>query len=577
MSDRIEPGKHHESKPRILIVDDEENIVQIIQDFFEDRPYIVETAEDGEAALGKLRERVYDLVLTDINLPGIDGLEVLAAAKESDPEVVVVIMTGYASIRNSIQALKRGAFDYITKPFDLFDIDNIVSRGLQSRSLVLENQRLVRDLQNANTELKRHEEILTEEVESATHQLQTLYDVSRDVNATLDVNETLNFIVAKSATLTGAKQGLLFRAEENTQSLVAQVGHGAAADLVGNAEARPNKGIHKEAIANLQPVRLFRENPADWGESYFEELGIQSLLIVPLVHKGKLVGLLDVMDKDGEFDESDEEILVAFASQAAMALTNAELFQHIRELDRLKSDFVAVVSHEVRTPLTSIQGSLELVMEHGEFGTQNKIRELISICQTNVERLRVLIGDILDFSKIERDRLPLDFESINVMDIVNQTVTAMSQIAGAREVALDLQVSPGLPLIQADRVRVGQVLTNLLDNAMKFSPAQSTISIEIEPYMDGGVHCVVVDQGPGIHAKDLGKLFQKFTQIDSSLTRRQGGLGLGLVISKTIVEGHGGRIWVESEPGKGSRFQFVLPSDPPRANGQSPIETAEAA
>jgi signal transduction histidine kinase len=132
-------------------------------------------------------------------------------------------------------------------------------------------------------------------------------------------------------------------------------------------------------------------------------------------------------------------------------------------------------------------------------------------------------------------------------------------------------------VIRADRVRVGQVLTNLVDNAIKFSPDGSRVELAVKPHRDGGIYAVVTDTGPGIAKEDLGKLFQKFQQIDSALTRKQGGLGLGLVISKGIVEGHGGRIWVESGEGQGCRFCFILPSEPPRPrNADPPMDQAAA-
>jgi signal transduction histidine kinase len=305
---------------------------------------------------------------------------------------------------------------------------------------------------------------------------------------------------------------------------------------------------------------------------------VRSLIAVPLVHKSNLLGLLNVMDKDqGPFTAKDQELLVAFASQAATALANAELFEHTRELDRLKSDFVAVVSHEIRTPLTSIQGSLELVMDYGKFEGQDRVLEMLNICKNNVERLRVLIGDILDFSKIERDRLPLEFDTVDVGAWAGDTVASMRSIADRRGVELRLELAEPIPVVTADRVRMSQVLTNLIDNALKFTPREGLVQVTVEPSKDGGIAVAVVDSGPGIAAKDLSKLFRKFQQIESSMTRREGGLGLGLVISKGIVEGHGGRIWVQSEEGKGCRFQFILPPEPPKVRGSQESRPAEAA
>ncbi len=551
-------------RPRLLVVDDEENVVQILQDLFSERPYDVDTVVTGEEALERLHANRYDLLLTDINLPGVNGLEVVAAAKEADPEMVVVVITGYASTGTAIDALRQGAYDYITKPFDLWEVDQIVARGLKSRLLVQENRRLLQDLQFANGELRRHEEALKEKVATATRRIRTLYEIGKDLNASLDVNKTLNFIVSQAATLTGARLGLLFRSRENTGTFVAEMGYGPAWEGADAATVRTGHGVNGEVVRSLEPARVATEDPASFGEEFLAGLGVKTLLAVPLMHKGRLMGVLDVMEKEGgEFTDEDQDLLESFASQAALALANAELYETARELDRMKSEFVAVVSHEVRTPLTAIQGSLELVLDDRYFEMNSKMRELLSICQTNVERLRVLINDILDFSKIEANRLSLTFQPIRLSEVAAEVLISMEAIAERKSIRLRLDAADDLPLIQADRMRVGQVFTNLIGNALKFTPSEGHVDVTLDRTADGGVACVVSDTGPGIAPQDLGKLFQKFQQLDSSLTRKQGGTGLGLVISKGLVEGHGGRIWVESNLGMGSRFSFTLPEVPP--------------
>jgi signal transduction histidine kinase len=261
-----------------------------------------------------------------------------------------------------------------------------------------------------------------------------------------------------------------------------------------------------------------------------------------------------------------------------MALGNAELYETARELDRMKSEFVAVVSHEVRTPLTSIQGSLELVLDERYFEMVPKMRELLRICQTNVERLRLLINDILDFSKIEASRLSLNFAPMQMGELAAEVVASVEALAGQKGIVIRVDAAEDLPAVHADRIRVGQVLGNLLGNALKFTPEGGHVDVIVDAAPEGGVQCVVSDSGAGIAPEDLGKLFQKFQQIDSSLTRKQGGTGLGLVISKGLVEGHGGRIWVESEVGVGSRFCFSLPLVPPEsATDGEPEESAQAA
>lgn len=566
MIDRPDTSLAPEHRPRILVVDDEENVVQILEDLLSESPYDVDTATTGEEALEALGAKAYDLLLTDINLPGVNGLEVVTAAKEADPEMVVVVITGYASTGTAIDALRQGAYDYITKPFDLWEVDQIVARGLKSRGLVRENERLLQDLQTANEELRRHEEVLREKVQVATRRIRTLYEIGKDVNASLDVNRTLDFIVKEAVSLTGARTGLLFRSQENAGSLVAEVGYGAAREVTGSAIVRLGKGLIGKVVDTQKPVRLETEDPQSLGETFLAELKVSSLLAVPLLHKGRLVGILSVMDKsDGAFSDEDEDLLETFASSAALALANAELYETARELEQMKSEFVAVVSHEVRTPLTAIQGSLELVLDERFFEMAPKMRELLNICQTNVGKLGLLINEILDFSKLEANRLSLSFSPVRVEEVAAEVLTSMESIAEPKAIRVRLDAADGLPEIQADRMRLGQILTNLVGNALKFTPSGGQVDVILDTAPDGGILCVVADTGPGIAPQHLGKLFQKFQQIDSSMTREQGGTGLGLVISKGLVEGHGGRIWVESELGVGSRFQFTLPRNPAEA------------
>lgn len=577
-----EPEITAPTRPRILVVDDEESVVQILKDLLVENPYDVDTVNTGEDALKALQANSYDLLLTDINLPGVNGLEVVSAAKEVDREMVVVVITGYASTGTAIDALRQGAYDYITKPFDLWEVDQIVARGLQSRRLLQENRRLVDDLRTANLELKKHEEVLREKVETATRRIRTLYEIGKDVNASLDVNRTLNFIVSQAAILTDAGMGLLFRNTENGGSFVAEEAYGPTDRITGTTVVSMGQGVIGRVAKELTAARIKTDDPHDMGEKFLVELDVKSLLATPLVHKGRLSGILCMMEKEeGGFTDEDEALLDSFASQAALALANAELYETAKELERMKSEFVAVVSHEVRTPLTAIQGSIELVLDHRYFKLNKKLRELLSICQTNVKKLHILINEILDFSKLESSQLSLSFSQLDVAEVAHEVITTMNSIAGPKNIRLELEVKKDLPTIDADRMRLGQILTNLVGNALKFTPENGQVDLILDRNEEDGILFVVKDTGPGIAAGNVGKLFQKFQQLDSSMTRRQGGTGLGLVISKGLVEGHGGRIWVESKLGQGSRFCFTLPKNPPRTGdagqGSTPPESSRAA
>ena len=239
-----------------------------------------------------------------------------------------------------------------------------------------------------------------------------------------------------------------------------------------------------------------------------------------------------------------------------------------REVERMKNDFVAIVSHELRTPLTSMRGTLQLVLGKpgseralNSEGLPQRTRDLLGIALANTERLIRLINDILDIAKIEQGRIQLHREALKPEELCRSAVAEMSVFAANHGLAVELQLSPGLPAVLADRDRATQILINLLSNAIKFSPTGQRVVLSVRH--DGPlVSFTVQDWGYGIAPEQQGRLFQKFQQIDSSATREAGGTGLGLAISKALVEEQGGRIWLESEPTQGSSFSFTLPIVP---------------
>jgi PAS domain S-box-containing protein len=291
---------------------------------------------------------------------------------------------------------------------------------------------------------------------------------------------------------------------------------------------------------------------------------------IPLRIGSRVIGAIDIQAKTtGAFTEDDIAVLQTLADQVAVAIDNARSFElsqeavmEMREIDRLKSQFLANMSHELRTPLNSIIGFSRVIIK----GIDGPVTELqqqdLTAIYNSGQHLLGLINDILDLSKIEAGKMELAFDEVNISDITNSVLSTMSGLIKDKPIQIKRIIQPDLPTVRADAIRVRQVMINLLSNAAKFTDEGNiVVEVGLHPGQAGrnDVKISVTDTGPGISKQDQEKLFQPFSQVDDSPTRKTGGTGLGLSICQHIVNMHGGKIWVDSDTGKGSTFSFTLP------------------
>ena len=241
----------------------------------------------------------------------------------------------------------------------------------------------------------------------------------------------------------------------------------------------------------------------------------------------------------------------------------AEFFRDITnevKIEQLKSDFLAVVSHELRIPLSAIKESMNLVLE-GVTGTINDSQKnLLTVAKNEIERLNRIISEVLDVSRMEAGRLKLKRARLDLAELVRSIEFAYRPLADKKSVSLFVELAPALPDAIADSDRVRQVFSNLLSNALKFTSQGGSVKIKCSAHGDNLIECSIEDTGCGMPSDSLGKLFGKFEQLGVEEDKRRGGAGLGLYISKTIVEAMGGTIWAQSQEGKGSTFSFTLPA-----------------
>ena len=296
-----------------------------------------------------------------------------------------------------------------------------------------------------------------------------------------------------------------------------------------------------------------------------QRAGFRSLLALPLLREGRIIGgLIVCRAAPGAFPPETVGLLESFTAQSALAIHNAKLYQeivaqrHALELaSRHKSQFLANMSHELRTPLNAILGFAELVQD-GIYGeVPPRVHAVLERVQAGGQHLLGLINDVLDLSKIEAGQLSLSLGDYPMQDVVGGVASATEALAAAKGLAFRVEVTAGLPRGHGDAQRLRQVLLNLVGNAIKFTD-KGEVSVAVSA--EGGLFRVAVtDTGPGVPEAERQRIFEEFHQVDSSSTREKGGTGLGLAIARRIVEMHGGRVWAESEPGRGSRFCFTVP------------------
>jgi signal transduction histidine kinase/HAMP domain-containing protein len=293
------------------------------------------------------------------------------------------------------------------------------------------------------------------------------------------------------------------------------------------------------------------------GLSWLRQRPGEYALAAPLKASDETIGALIAIGDRPQFHDDAVSLASVFATQVSAAVGTARLFEQVKALDRSKSEFLSIASHEVRTPLTVIKSSLDVLVANKAFTYTTDQRQLIAFCQQSVERLIQLVKDILDVSKIEAGVLQIQFIPTSLNELVTKCLFWVPQLPGGQGIEVEAQLPSEPAMVSADPGRITQVLENLISNALKFSKPGGKVTIKLVEH-EAEFEIVVSDQGKGIAAEHLERIFGKFYQVEESATREQGGTGLGLAICKGIIQAHRGRIWAESELGKGSQFHFTL-------------------
>jgi PAS domain S-box-containing protein len=433
-------------------------------------------------------------------------------------------------------------------------------------SLALENANLFSQLAAAATQLKER-----------ARRLESLYKVGTLLSASLDRNHILTLAAEQIVKLLKVDHcGIVLLNETGERARIvaeyppSDYGLGDVPTLVfdhlRDQEALVSHNVDEDPrLSGLLP--LLHRN------------GIRSLIVARMFVKGRLIGSIgvDVIETARDFTYEEIETCRTLATQVALAVENADLYTQALEANELKSQFLATMSHELRTPLNAIMGYTEMVIK-GVYGDlSERQRERLQRVYDNATHLLMLINDVLDLAKIESGRMTLNFEALHVQPLIETAIAQIAPLAEAKQLTLRAEIPDDLPMVEADTIRLRQIVLNLMSNAVKFTREGGVVVraylwelpdfVEGVPLMPGNWLCIAVeDSGIGIAQEDFDLIFDAFRQVDGSSVREFAGTGLGLPITRQLVEMQRGKVWLESEVGRGSTFTVALPALPHTPN-----------
>jgi signal transduction histidine kinase len=411
--------------------------------------------------------------------------------------------------------------------------------------------------------------------------LQRILEISQTLTSTFDLDELLHLILSAATELTDTEAGSILLLNERGTELRFAASNGSDSDKLANLRVPIDGSLAGSILLAGKPLVIdnVQRDPRHF-TGVDEQLDFQSrtLLGVPLMLREQPIGVLEALNKhyNAGFTEEDGQLLMTLAAQAAVAIDNARLvtalqkaYEQLNQIDQIKSNFIAIASHELRTPLGLILGYAAMLKDDVKPDAQAQLDVVLQ----SALKLRSLIDDMVNVQHIEEGQAQLDVTEFVLQDLIQTTAEAMQERAAAKEHQVTLDLPAAAVTIKADHAKLTLVLNNLLSNAIKFTDPGGRILITLR-VSDGEAQVHVADTGSGIPADEIERIFDRFYQVEPHLTRRHGGLGLGLAIAKGMVELHGGRIWCESVMDLGSRFSFAVPIDGPRpkAKGMNPLK-----
>lgn len=483
--------------PKILIVEDEKGLRVGTQRLLTRKQYQVDTAENGTVGIEKGLATDYDIVLIDLKMPDIDGLEVLREIKSSKPSTVFFIVTAYASYETAIEATQLGAFNYILKPFTPEDLIHQVEKGLKQRRLLLEAQELRQE---------REQNLL-----AIAHEKSRLNTIIESISSgVLLINREGKVVYFNRACL----HKLQFEKLEIEDYIIE---------------------ILPENISNLVK-NIFSDHSTD--KSFTTE--------VEILPNGELVieaTCSPVPHPDGTF------------AGVVVVLKN---ITGLKKIEQLKSQFVSMVAHELKTPMAAVLGYLDILIDESLKVSEEKKIEYLTRSDIRLKGSLELVNDLLDISRMEMATNQREIGDVSVKEIVDQAIELQDLEIGKRNLHVYLNIDVDLPYLRLDIEEAKKIINNLISNAVKYNRENG--SVTVKSYSKNNYVVIEIeDTGIGLKENEVNKLFQQFYRVKNKYTRAISGTGLGLSIVKRLVETNHGNIDVESEYEKGTKFKILFP------------------
>jgi signal transduction histidine kinase len=543
----------------VLIVDDEamftklaiSQLAQAREVFFE--PLAVAGLPQ---AMQALQERRFAVVLLDLKLPGVKGLDGLRQIRNRAPDTPVLMLTNTADEELAMKTIRHGAQDYLLK--------QEMSPALLERSIryAMERSATTVALQRSNEALLVQKELY-----------QNLMALAQATARYPTLDATLENALRAATTVTGATLGSLTLVDEQltvlrSLNILNGVSHPPEPSAI---QLAMRSGLAGWTARNRQPARIGdTEQDPRWLHIPNQVYPVRSAISAPVLANGDLLGVMVLAHPEVDHFTIDQmEWMVSAVDYLSLALQNARMFEELQrardaaeQAARAKSVFLSNVSHELLTPLSVVIGYSELLIEQLENVISE--RELANLRQVNTSANQLLgmVNDLLDLSRLEAGHVFINSTPFDPPALAQELAEKSQQLAARKGNLFEVVVDPGAARLVSDRQRVRQILENLIDNAAKFTE-NGQIRLEVFPTERNVTDWVcfsVVDSGMGIAPDDLAQLFGPFQQVDTSLARRTGGVGLGLALCRRLSAMLGGEITVQSEPGKGSTFSLLLPA-----------------